>query len=52
MFSDSVFNIHLVSILGSNVDQEEYQSYKDSFDAFDWNNSGREGCLFGFLLFF
>ena len=38
--------IVILSILGNNVDQEEYQSYKDSFDAFDWNNSGREGCLF------
>ena len=35
--------IDILSILGNNVDQEEYQSYKDSFDAFDWNNSGREG---------
>ena len=39
-----LLNWLIVSILGNNVDQEEYQSYKDSFDAFDWNNSGREGC--------
>jgi len=35
------FHKNFRNIFGNNIDQEEYQSYKDSFDAFDWNNNGR-----------
>ena len=29
------------SILGEQIDEEEYRSYQDSFNAFDGNNNGR-----------
>ena len=31
----------VVSILGDALDPEEYQAYRDAFEAFDWSSSGR-----------
>ena len=34
-------NYSSMSRMGAKLDQDEFQSYKAAFDAFDWNHNGK-----------